>query len=74
MPIIKSKTVMPSKSYGVEICNLRQLSGYASTPMLYDVEIMEQFYGADDDDTGNDTYTFAVSPETIQTNFAGGTI
>ena len=40
--------------------HLRQVIN-ASTPMLYDVEIMEQFYGTDDDDTGNDTYTFAVS-------------
>ena len=47
---------------------------YASTPMMYDVEIMEQFYGSDDDDTGNNTYSFAVSPETIQTIVdAGGT-
>ena len=47
---------------------------YASTPMMYDVEIMEQFYGADDDNTGNNTYSFAVSPETIQTIVdAGGT-
>ena len=47
---------------------------YASTPMMYDVEIMEQFYGADDDNTGNTTYSFAVSPETIQTIVdAGGT-
>ena len=47
---------------------------YASTPMMYDVEIMEQFYGADDDNTGNDTYNFTVSPETIQTIVdAGGT-
>ena len=47
---------------------------YASTPMIYDVEIMEQFYGSDDDDTGNNTYSFAVSPETIQTIVdAGGT-
>ena len=41
---------------------------------MYDVEIMEQFYGSDDDDTGNNTYSFAVSPETIQTIVdAGGT-
>ena len=40
---------------------------YSSTPMMYDIEIMEQFYGADDDNTGNTTYSFAVSPETIQT-------
>ena len=47
---------------------------YASTPMMYDVEIMEQFYGSDDDNTGNNTYSFAVSPETIQTIVdAGGT-
>ena len=47
---------------------------YASTPMMYDVEIMEQFYGSDDDDIGNNTYSFAVSPETIQTIVdAGGT-
>jgi len=47
---------------------------YASTPMMYDVEIMEQFYGADDDNTGNNTYNFTVSPETIQTIVdAGGT-
>ena len=48
---------------------------YASTPMLYDVEIMEQFYGADDDDTTtNNTYSFAASPETLQTIVdAGGT-
>ncbi|MDB2513441.1 flagellin [Alphaproteobacteria bacterium] len=48
---------------------------YASTPMMYDVEIMEQFYGADDDDTTtNNTYSFAASPETLQTIVdAGGT-
>jgi hypothetical protein len=47
---------------------------YASTPMMYDVEIMEQFYGSDDDNTGNNTYSFAISPETIQTIVdAGGT-
>jgi hypothetical protein len=40
---------------------------YSSTPMMYDIEIMDQFYGADDDNTGNTTYSFAVSPETIQT-------
>ena len=40
---------------------------YASTPMMYDVEIMDEFYGADDDNTANSTYSFAVSPETIQT-------
>ena len=40
---------------------------YASTPMMYDVEIMDEFYGADDDNTANNTYSFAVSPETIQT-------
>jgi len=48
---------------------------YASTPMMYDVEIMEQFYGADDDDTTtNNTYQFVASPETLQTIVdAGGT-
>ena len=48
---------------------------YASTPMMYDVEIMEQFYGADDDDTTTDNnYQFVNSPETLQTIVdAGGT-
>ncbi|NBR40315.1 MAG: hypothetical protein EBT93_13005, partial [Alphaproteobacteria bacterium] len=46
---------------------------WASTPMLYDIEMMEHYYGAEDDDsTGNDTYSFSVSPQTIQTITDGG--
>jgi flagellin-like hook-associated protein FlgL len=46
---------------------------WASTPMLYDIEMMEHYYGAEDDAaTGNDTYSFAVSPQTIQTITDGG--
>jgi hypothetical protein len=46
---------------------------WASTPMLYDIEMMEHYYGAEDDTaTGNDTYSFAVSPQTIQTITDGG--
>jgi len=47
---------------------------YASTPMMYDIEMMEHYYGAEDDDTGNNTYSFSTSPETIQTiTDSGGT-
>jgi hypothetical protein len=45
---------------------------YASTPMMYDIEMMEHYYGAEDDNTGNNTYSFSVSPETIQTITDGG--
>ena len=45
---------------------------YASTPMMYDIEIMEHYYGAEDDNIGNNTYSFSVSPETIQTITDGG--
>ena len=46
---------------------------WASTPMLYDIEMMEHYYGAEDDDsTGNDTYSFSDSPQTIQTITDGG--
>ncbi|MDC3298806.1 flagellin [bacterium] len=46
---------------------------WASTPMLYDIEMMEHYYGAEDNDsTGNDTYSFSISPQTIQTITDGG--
>jgi hypothetical protein len=44
---------------------------WASTPMLYDVEMMEHYYGAEDDlidndsdGTANDTYTFGITDVT----------
>ena len=45
---------------------------YASTPMLYDVEIMDAFYGGENDadaagSQGNTTYSFSNGPETLQT-------
>ena len=46
---------------------------WASTPMLYDIEMMEHYYGAENDvATGDDTYSFSVSPQTIQTITDGG--
>ena len=48
---------------------------WASTPMLYDVEMMEHYYGVENDSaTGNNTYSFGVSPQTIQTITDGGGI
>ena len=48
---------------------------WASTPMLYDIEMMEHYYGVENDNaTGNNTYSFDVSPQTIQTiTDSGGT-
>ena len=37
---------------------------WASTPMLYDVEMMEHYYGAEDDSQINDTYSFGVTDAT----------
>ena len=37
---------------------------WASTPMLYDVEMMEHYYGAEDDSQTNDTYSFGVTDAT----------
>ena len=48
---------------------------WASTPMLYDIEMMEHYYGVENDGaTGNNTYSFGVSPQTIQTITDGGGI
>jgi hypothetical protein len=46
---------------------------WASTPMRYDIEMMDHYYGAEDDDsTGDDVYSFSISPQTIQTITDGG--
>jgi len=37
---------------------------WASTPMLYDVEMMEHYYGAEDDSQNNDTYSFGITDAT----------
>ena len=37
---------------------------WASTPMLFDVEMMEHYYGAEDDSQTNDTYSFGVTDAT----------
>ena len=37
---------------------------WASTPMLYDVEMMEHYYGAENDNQSNDTYSFGVTDAT----------
>lgn len=48
---------------------------WALTPMLYDIEMMEHYYGVENDGaTGNNTYSFGVSPQTIQTITDGGGI
>jgi len=66
--------VLQLSSNGSSVSTSPSYRIYASTPMMYDIEMMEHYYGAEDDSSSNDTYSFAVSPETIQTiTDSGGT-
>jgi flagellin-like hook-associated protein FlgL len=66
--------VLQLQSSGSSVSTSPSYRIYASTPMLYDIEMMEDYYGAEDTSDGNTTYSFTNGPETIQTiTDSGGT-
>ena len=66
--------VLQLQSSGSSVSTSPSYRIYASTPMLYDIEMMEDYYGAEDTSDGNTTYSFSNGPETIQTiTDSGGT-
>ncbi|NBR40966.1 MAG: hypothetical protein EBT93_16380, partial [Alphaproteobacteria bacterium] len=66
--------VLQLQSSGGSVSTSPSYRIYASTPMLYDIEMMEDYYGAEDTSDGNTTYSFTNGPETIQTiTDSGGT-
>ena len=66
--------VLQLQSSGGSVSTSSSYRIYASTPMLYDIEMMEYYYGAEDVSDGDTTYSFANGTETIQTiTDSGGT-